>query len=87
MNPASITRQISSLVRAGWLRRWPDSADRRVIRLALTAAGEAKALEVTTLRARFIEQLCREIEPHALEETLQVLDRVAINLGAPPATD
>ena len=49
--PASLTRSLNRLVKRGLIRRYPDPADKRFIRLELTKSGESltQALEKNML--------------------------------------
>jgi DNA-binding MarR family transcriptional regulator len=39
VRPATMSRRVSDLVEAGWVRRRPDGTDRRAIQLSLTVRG------------------------------------------------
>ena len=45
LSPSGTTRRIEELVRSGYVRREPDTTDRRVINAVLTDAGMAKLVE------------------------------------------
>ncbi len=47
--PATVTKMIQRLERAGFVRRCPDAHDQRVSRLALTEAGQAVQTQMMTI--------------------------------------
>jgi DNA-binding MarR family transcriptional regulator len=79
---ATITRTIQRLERAGFVRRTPSTADRRVTIVEATPASQALRREV--------EQVWRELEDRTLggdtdaerDEALRVLGRLEANLAA-----
>lgn len=74
----SMTRTISSLVEAGLVRRKPDSKDRRVIRIELTAKGKVKAQVAKKVRINI---------ENKLEESLSSRDRQAFAALVDKMTD
>ncbi len=75
---ASMTRTISTLVKAGLVRRKSDSEDRRVIRIELTAKGKEKALIAKKVRINIEKKL---------EESLSSKDRQAFATLVDKMTD
>lgn len=52
IRPATLTGIVDTLVKAGYVERHRDTPDRRSVRLALTATGEATASEIYKLVER-----------------------------------
>jgi DNA-binding MarR family transcriptional regulator len=80
----TLTAIADGLVAAGFLVRETDAADRRAVRLQLTAAGEQALIETERIYAdRFAELAGDASEPAALLELLADLEanRVARLLG------
>ncbi|MBR7839839.1 MarR family transcriptional regulator, partial [Actinospica durhamensis] len=70
ITPATLTGLVSTLEKAGYVRRQRDESDRRVVWLLLTEAGEARAAEIS-LRAKAANaQLMQELTPE-LEAALR----------------
>jgi len=65
---ASMTRTITSLVKAGFVRRKSDSEDRRTVRIELTTKGKEKAIIAKKVRINIQKRL---------EESLSSKDRQA----------
>ena len=64
LSASGLTRRIEDLVRQGWVRREPDSADRRVINAVLTPEGFARLAEaapthVDGVRRHLLDRLTR----------------------------
>jgi DNA-binding MarR family transcriptional regulator len=66
ITPATLTGVVSTLEKAGYVRRERDKADRRVVRLMLTEAGQARAAEIglraKAANAQLVQQLTPELE-------------------------
>jgi DNA-binding MarR family transcriptional regulator len=94
VTPAVITGILDRLERRHLVQREPDPADRRRLRLALTAEGEQVGHNIDhLLTGALAEQLttCTREELTELQRSLLLLDRVFRDLGAgvsgqPPAT-
>lgn len=85
--PPSMTRIAARLEEAGWVERKPDAGDRRVARVAITAAGAELLAESRSRRDLFLaERLSRFSgdELAALEAAVPLLARLA---GEDPARD
>ncbi len=57
LDPSSVSRQVSSLERSGWVRREDDPDDRRATRLVLTATGHDVVDQLTAARAHSLAQV------------------------------
>ncbi len=51
LDPSSVSRQVTSLERSGWVRREDDPDDRRATRLHLTPAGQEVVDQISAVRA------------------------------------
>ncbi len=77
----TMTKLLDRMVRDGLATRGPDARDRRVVRVALTPQGEAKAAELTAAAERYeAEVLARHPEAEGIKAVLR--DIIA---GAGPA--
>lgn len=78
--PPSMTRIAARLEEAGYLERRADSADRRVVRVALSPAGEELLAETRTRRDAFLAarlQGLTDDERDILERAVPLLERLA----------
>ncbi len=67
VTPATITKMLQRMEKAGWIQRRPDEADLRVMRVYLTHAGHAVRGEMEAVQKRLDEEA---IEGFTLEERL-----------------
>lgn len=82
LSPATLTGILSRLERQELLRREPGEADRRTVRLALTAGGHRTLEQAPSLlQDRFREELAR-LEGWERSMILSVLDRIATMMDA-----
>ncbi len=79
--PRTVTEALDGLEREGLIQRVPDRDDRRVKRLAITAAGEAAVAVTEPLRLQLGGKLLKALNPSerrhfhaALQKLLQGLD-------------
>lgn len=57
LDASTVSRTVDSLVKAGWVERAEDAADRRSVRLRITAAGRAKVAGIDRMCNRYYESL------------------------------
>ena len=79
----SVSTLVNALVEAGLLRREPDPADRRAVRLTLTEAARQRLKAWRTARIRLLERALASGEPGdraAIEAALPALRRVLEHL-------
>jgi DNA-binding MarR family transcriptional regulator len=79
----SVSTLVNTLVEAGLLRRDPDPADRRAVRLTLTEAARQRLKAWRTARLRLLERALAAGEPgdrDAIEAALPALRRVLQHL-------
>jgi DNA-binding MarR family transcriptional regulator len=77
VSTARVAALLNGMERKGWVKRLPDPADRRKIRIAITEAGDDRALEHRRDVIGRISRLLRELgEPDALA-LLRIMDRLA----------
>lgn len=74
LDPSSVSRQVSSLERGGWVAREEDPCDRRATRLLLTEPGAGL---VAVLRVARAEALARLIPEWTGEDLDELADRLA----------
>ena len=77
----SMTRMVARLAAKRLLRRVRDAADRRVQRLALTAAGRKLAGEVPAVAVKVLNQHLRGFARAELDELKGFLQRMLENRG------
>jgi DNA-binding MarR family transcriptional regulator len=77
--PPSITKVVSKLESDGLVTRTPDPADRRVCRVAISAAGEALLEESRRRKTAWLTARISELDPERqrrLSDALEVLDEL-----------
>ena len=57
LDPSTLSRTVDGLVRAGFVERSEDAADRRSLRLTLTAAGRAKVAYIDGVCNKYYGEL------------------------------
>jgi DNA-binding MarR family transcriptional regulator len=78
--PPSMTRIAARLEEQGLLERRVDAADRRVARVAVSAAGEALLMETRTRRDAFLAARLQDFTPEErtiLARAIPLLERLA----------
>jgi DNA-binding MarR family transcriptional regulator len=78
--PPSMTRIAARLEEQGLLERRVDAADRRVARVAVSAAGEALLIETRTRRDAFLAARLQDFSPEErsiLARAIPLLERLA----------
>jgi DNA-binding MarR family transcriptional regulator len=92
ITPATLTGIVSTLEKAGYVRRERDKADRRVVWLLLTDSGEERATEIGARFAAVNEALTRDLDSE-LEQSLRsflitvIENNFAIVQEIPPVSD
>lgn len=82
LDPSSVSRQVSAVERAGFVRREPDPSDGRATRLVLTDKGRAAAASVQEKRAQALEVLTPGWSDTDLERLARQLARLNNDLTA-----
>jgi DNA-binding MarR family transcriptional regulator len=82
----TITGVVDRLERAGWAARARDAADRRVIRAALTPAGEALFGRIEETAAERLGHLLALLDPPDRAALFRILERVNARLAAQEGT-
>jgi DNA-binding MarR family transcriptional regulator len=70
ITPATLTGIVSTLEKAGYVRRDRDRADRRVVWLALTEQGEVRARQIGARITDANDELMKQLTPE-LEEAMR----------------
>jgi len=83
----TITRASQRMEAAGLLARTPDESDRRVVRIGLTARGQALRDELPGLLDRAAEQALTGLTETERGQLVALLRRVAENLPGPAPDD
>lgn len=73
---SQVSGAVETLTRADLLRREPDPADRRVVRLTLTEAGRALGREARTVQSACVEALLSGLTAAEAEQFQTLLERV-----------
>jgi DNA-binding MarR family transcriptional regulator len=71
LDASTVSRTVDSLVRAGLVERAPDLADRRSVRLALTAAGRQKVSLINSACNRYYAELLGELSAAEREHVVK----------------
>lgn len=64
LDTSTLSRTVDGLVKTGWVERTQDAADRRAVRLTLTAAGREKVAEIDGMCDRYYQGLFDEMSEH-----------------------
>lgn len=81
---SSATRIVDWLVNNGYARRLPDPDDRRVVRVALTASGNAMYRELDNFVVERIERILRGFTPEERDTFRGLLQKIVITLEQEP---
>lgn len=87
VNPSTALRMADRLTAIGVITRKEHDADRRSVRLTLTAAGRRIVAEVTTRRRVEITTIVAAIPPAQRADLIHALHTFATAGGEPPAPD
>src|SRR3954447_1504520 len=82
LDPSSVSRQVTAVERAGYVRREADPADGRATRLVLTDRGREAADSVQEKRAQALKVLTPGWSDHDHEELAALLARLNHDLAA-----
>lgn len=82
LDPSSVSRQVSAVEKAGYVRREADPSDGRATRLVLTEKGHAAAASVQEKRAQALKVLTPGWSDHDSEELAALLARLNHDLTA-----
>src|SRR5215813_8232979 len=86
VSPAAIVSLCDRLERDGYLRRVPDSIDRRVTWFELTAAGDSLLDEIVNVGPARIGQALSVLTPEEKQLLVRVLDKLAAFVATDEAT-
>lgn len=78
--PATVTKVVNHLERLGFVVRRRDEADRRVVRVQVTAEGKERLRTTRTRKTAWLAQRLDELAPDELErvaESMDVLEKLA----------
>jgi DNA-binding MarR family transcriptional regulator len=82
VRPATLTGLADRLERNGFVRRWTDPADRRVVRIGLTAEGNALLDEVFAAAVDYLTPILERMGDSAREEFTRALEGFAETAAA-----
>lgn len=74
VRPATLTGLADRLERNGFVRRWTDPTDRRVVRIGLTQEGTALLDEVFAAARDYVGTILERMGPEARDELLTALE-------------
>lgn len=86
VSPAAIVSLCDRLERDGYLRRVPDSIDRRVTWFELTAAGDSLLDEIVNVGPARVGQALSALTPEEQQLLVRVLDKLAAFVATDEAT-
>jgi MarR family transcriptional regulator, lower aerobic nicotinate degradation pathway regulator len=81
----TMVAQVDGLEERGYVRRERNPADRRAYRLQLTAEGKRALSRGRTLMRRAEGQLLRSLDEREREQLVELLGKVAADIGRPPS--
>lgn len=76
MDPASLTRQIKTIERLGWVKRHCDARDNRLTNVVLSTAGIAVVEQTLPRRIEFIQRALKDLSLDDLATLSAMLDRL-----------
>jgi DNA-binding MarR family transcriptional regulator len=76
LTPGAITQLVESLVRAEYVTRTPDAADRRVINIALTSAGGEKIGALSRKKQSLLAKVVADLNDEELQVFLRVQQKM-----------
>jgi len=76
--PRTITEAVDSLEGMGLVQRIPDKTDRRVKHISVTAAGDAKVIEVTPIVHDFVSQILGVLNEAEMKQFTGLLSRIRL---------
>jgi DNA-binding MarR family transcriptional regulator len=82
IQPITVTRLLDRMEVEGWIERRPDPADRRAVRLHLTAQAQPMLSELQDIGAGIIGLAMDGIEPDMRLAMVRSLERMKTNLAA-----
>lgn len=82
LDPSSVSRQVTAVERAGYVRREPDTSDGRATRLVLTDQGSEAAASVQEKRAQALKVLTPGWSEDDHHELANLLARLNHDLAA-----
>ena len=80
IEPATLSRFVSALIRDGLIRRRRSSADARAVTIGLTEKGEIAFTNTLEWALEVENKLVREIDPDDILKLKQMLDRMYANI-------
>ena len=83
IDASAVTRLIDRLEKRGLITRLRSEADRRVVRLALTAEGHALAAKIPAIFTAVIDKLTAGFTPEEVGFLKSMLRRILLNSGDP----
>ncbi|MEN4904094.1 MarR family transcriptional regulator [Luteimonas sp. TWI1416] len=83
LNPGAMTRLIDRLIDRGLVERHADPDDRRVVRIRLSAQGEAIWRDIDQCGNRVRERAMSGIDDAQRQQLIQLLEQVRDNLSFP----
>lgn len=81
-NYTTVSRQVSRLERLGFVTREPLDIDRRVRKVAITAAGKAAAKRIDAARERLVRRILDSWTAEEIESLLRLLRKLAAALSS-----
>jgi DNA-binding MarR family transcriptional regulator len=82
------TRMVTSMERAGLVRRYPDEADARLVRVELTDAGRAQEREMRAAAGEYVERTFATLTEGERRDLARLLDTLADRIAeVAPAKD
>ncbi len=81
LDPSTISRHLRAIEARGWVKRLPDTVDRRATLVAATDDGESVVARMEAERRRLLAQVLTDWDDHDRELLFDLTERFAADLG------
>lgn len=82
VSPPTVTKMVGSLERAGLVRRHPDAADARLVRVELTDAGRTQERRMHAVAGEFVNGSFGALDAADRRELARLLEKLGDRLAA-----
>jgi DNA-binding MarR family transcriptional regulator len=76
LTQSAVTQTIDTLVRRDLVERQPDADDRRVTRLALSAAGKELTSHISSLRRKYMQEMVARLSESEIEAMISINEKL-----------
>jgi DNA-binding MarR family transcriptional regulator len=82
VSPPTVTKMVGSMERAGLVRRRPDAADARLVRVELTEAGRAQERVMYSVAGEFVDKSFGALSATERRDLARLLEKLADKFAA-----